>query len=64
MNKQSLVWCNNVILDKHITKPEVLEILLWLVNGSIEQFRTDIGTVAYDIKIAIEQSGNRFFVQA
>lgn len=36
----------------------------FLINNSIEQFRTEIGSVADDIMIAIEQSVSRFFVQA
>jgi len=35
-----------------------------LINDSIEQFRTEIGAVADEIMVAIEQSVNRFFVQA
>jgi len=35
-----------------------------LINDSIEQFRTEIGTVADEIMDAIEKSVNSFFVQA
>ncbi|MBT5370634.1 MAG: hypothetical protein HOL17_02810, partial [Gammaproteobacteria bacterium] len=33
-------------------------------NNSVEQFRSEIGAVADEIMVAIEQSVNRFFVQA
>jgi hypothetical protein len=35
-----------------------------LINNSVEQFRSEIGAVADEIMVAIEQSVNRFFVQA
>jgi len=36
----------------------------WIVTNSVEQFRSEIGAVADEIMVAIEQSVNRFFVQA